>query len=81
MTEQIFFLRITPNAKKTAFGEYVEDEKGQTWQKVSVCAPPEDGKANQELLKFLAKSWGVPRSTLEIISGESSRYKKVRKRE
>lgn len=81
MTERIVFLRITPKARKTAFGEYVEDEKGQTWQKVSVAAPPQDGKANEELLKFLAKSWGVPRSTLKIISGETSRYKKIRLRE
>ena len=81
MTERIVFLRITPKARKNVFGEYVEDEKGQRWQKVSIAAPPEDGKANQELLKFLAKSWNVPRSALEIISGETSRYKKIRLRE
>ncbi|MFO1243216.1 MAG: DUF167 domain-containing protein [Rickettsiales bacterium] len=81
MTERIVFLRITPNAKKNVFGEHVEDEKGQRWQKVRVAATPEQGKANLELLKFLAKSWNVPRHSLEIVSGETSRFKRIRIRE
>lgn len=81
MPERIFLLSITPKAKKTDFGEHVEDEKGQRWQKVSVAAPAENGKANAELLKFLSKQWNITRSSLEIVSGDTSCYKKIRLRE
>lgn len=46
--------------------------------KIRIQAPPVDGKANQALLKFLAKHLGLPRRQLEIIRGESQRQKTVR---
>lgn len=44
---------------------------------VAVHAPPEKGKANQALLKFLAKTLGVSRSSLSLLSGDTSRNKRV----
>jgi uncharacterized protein (TIGR00251 family) len=46
--------------------------------KVALGAPPEKGKANRELLGFLAKVLGVRRTQLELISGQTSRAKAVR---
>jgi uncharacterized protein (TIGR00251 family) len=45
--------------------------------KVAVTAPPEKGKANAAVLEVLAKFLGVPRSSLELLSGEGSRTKRV----
>jgi uncharacterized protein (TIGR00251 family) len=45
--------------------------------KVAVTAAPEKGKANEALLEVLHKQLGVKRSTLEILSGHTSRRKKV----
>jgi len=46
--------------------------------KVKVSAPPEKGKANECLLKFLAKKLGVKKSAVSIISGTSSPVKHLR---
>ncbi len=44
---------------------------------VKVTAPPVEGRANKSLLKFLAKTLGVPPTSLSILKGESSRDKLV----
>jgi len=44
---------------------------------VAVHAPPEKGKANQALLRFLAKILGVSRSSLDLLSGDTSRNKRI----
>lgn len=48
--------------------------------KVRLAAPPVDGAANEELVRLLAKEYGVPRSAVEIVSGLSARRKTVRVR-
>jgi uncharacterized protein len=45
--------------------------------KVSVSAAPEKGKANKAVLSLLAKSLGIRKSALSILSGETSSRKKV----
>jgi len=45
--------------------------------KVSVSAPPEDGKANAAVLALLAGTLGIPERELELISGHTSRDKRV----
>ena len=45
--------------------------------KVRVCAPPLDGRANAELLAFLARQFGVPRRRVHITAGDASRDKTV----
>lgn len=45
--------------------------------KLRLAAPPVDGKANAALCTFLAKSWGVPKSAVSIVSGQTSRQKRV----
>ncbi|WNO61387.1 DUF167 family protein YggU [Rheinheimera sp. MMS21-TC3] len=45
--------------------------------KIAITAPPIDGKANQHLLKFLAKSFKVAKSDIVLEKGELSRHKMV----
>ncbi|MEK6411071.1 MAG: DUF167 domain-containing protein [Acidobacteriota bacterium] len=66
-------LRVQPRAPRTEIaGEYAGGLK------LKVAAPPVDGKANEECRRFLAKLLKVSATSVEIISGESSRDKVIR---
>ncbi len=63
---------IQPKSSKSAFsGIHGESLK------IKIAAPPEDGKANEELRRFLGKALGISKSSVEIRSGHSSRRKIV----
>ncbi len=64
------FMRVQPKASKNEFAEVLEDRI-----KVRITAPPVDGKANEAILKFMAKAFGVAKSAIEIASGETGRNK------
>ncbi|RKX65520.1 MAG: YggU family protein [Tenericutes bacterium] len=61
-----------PNASKTAVLGY---DKARAAVRIAIAAPPDDGKANAELLKFLKKELG---KECELISGKTGRKKIVR---
>lgn len=46
--------------------------------KIRITAPPIEGRANTHLIRFLAKTFGVPKRAVRIISGELGRQKRVR---
>ena len=46
--------------------------------KVRLASPPVDGRANDELVRWLAKALGVPRSAVLLVRGERSRSKVLR---
>jgi uncharacterized protein (TIGR00251 family) len=46
--------------------------------KVRVTAPPVEGKANEALIKFLAKEFKISASSIEILRGHHSREKIMR---
>jgi uncharacterized protein (TIGR00251 family) len=46
--------------------------------KIRLAAPPVDGEANEELVRFLAKTLGVTKRSVTIESGETGRKKRVR---
>jgi|SRR5436190_21365091 len=46
--------------------------------KIALTAPPVDGAANKALVEFLAKVLGVPKGSVSVVSGETSRRKVVR---
>ena len=69
----IFMVRVVPRASKS---EIVGEMDGAL--KVRVASPPVDGAANVELKKLLAKTFGVARSAVEIIAGETSKTKQVK---
>lgn len=63
-------VRVIPRAKKTDFaGVYADGVK------IKISAPPLDGKANEELVKFLSKKLSVSRSSVRVASGLTSRDK------
>jgi uncharacterized protein (TIGR00251 family) len=66
-------LRVQPKASKDEFAGPMEDA-----YKVRITAPPVDGKANDHLIRFLAKAFGVPRSRVALVAGTASRRKAVR---
>jgi uncharacterized protein (TIGR00251 family) len=45
---------------------------------IALAAPPDKGKANEELIRFLARLAGVARAQVSILRGETSRNKAVR---
>jgi len=49
-----------------------------TVPKIRIAAPPVEGAANKALVEFVAKAVGVPKSAVEIVSGLSSRNKRLR---
>ncbi|MCO5316978.1 MAG: DUF167 domain-containing protein [Microthrixaceae bacterium] len=65
-------IRVQPSAGRSK----VVGEHGGAL-KVRVAAPANEGKANAELVRFLAKHLGVSRSSVELVSGERSRDKAV----
>ena len=46
--------------------------------KIRLTSPPVDGAANKLCREFLAELFRVPKSAVEIISGETSRHKRVK---
>ena len=69
------YIRLTPKGKKNALNALMADAEGQMAFKISITAVPEKGKANAQLIKFLAKEWHVAKSDIEITAGEMDRHK------
>ena len=67
-------VKVIPKSSKTELTGRLADG---TW-KVRVAAAPEKGRANRALCAFLAAHFGVPRSRVSILSGETSHIKRVR---
>jgi uncharacterized protein len=67
-----FTVRVRPSAGRSGFtGEHAGALK------VNLKSPPEDGKANKELVALIAKTLGIPAAGVTIVSGETSRTKRV----
>ena len=66
-------LKVQPKASRDEFSAPHGDRF-----KVRITAPPVDGKANEHLARFLAKSFGVPRGSVSLLRGESCRDKTYR---
>jgi len=65
-------LSVMPNAKRTAV-----DGLHDGALRVRLAAPPIEGRANEALIAWLAKSLGVPKRDVELLRGESSRRKQL----
>ena len=67
-----FSVRVTVRASRScAAGEH------DGALKLRIAAPPVDGAANEEVVKVIAKLFGVPRSGVSIVSGQTSRLKRI----
>ena len=65
-------VKVHPRARRSALAGRI----GDAW-KLTLAAPPVDGKANEECVRFLAEFAGVPRSRVRIVMGLTSRVKVV----
>lgn len=72
------FVRLTPKSARDAVEGVELADDGRAHLKARVRAVPEKGKANQALVKLVAKALGVPASTVEIVSGDTARLKTLR---
>ncbi|GDY27054.1 DUF167 family protein YggU [Agarivorans sp. Toyoura001] len=63
---------VQPKASRDAIVGLHDEEL-----KIAITAPPIDGKANQHLVKYLAKQCKVAKSQVSIIRGELGRHKTV----
>lgn len=68
----IFKVRVVPRA---SCSELVGEHDGAL--RVRIAAPPVDGAANDELVRLLARAFGVPRSAIAIIGGQTAKLKTV----
>jgi len=71
--DRILHLRIQPRAAH----DEIAGPLGNAL-KIRLTAPPVDGKANEHLRKFLSDQCGVAKSQVTVISGDTSRDKRVR---
>ncbi|MDE3165121.1 MAG: DUF167 domain-containing protein [Acidobacteriota bacterium] len=65
-------VRVHPRARRTG----IAGRHGDAW-KLDLSAPPVDGKANEECIRFFAGLAGVPRARVRIVTGLTSRMKVV----
>jgi len=70
----ILQIRVHPSAAQTRLKGAMADGT----LKIDVAAVPEHGKANTALVTFIAKEFGVPKSHVEILSGQMGKRKVVR---
>ncbi len=68
----LLMIKATPKSSRSAIAGWEADSL-----KVRVAAAPEKGAANLALLKFLANTFDIPVSQLELLSGETSRHKRL----
>ncbi len=71
-TGWVLSVRVQPGAGRSSVVGTIGDEL-----KVRVAAPANEGKANAELVRFLARELGVPRGVVRIARGETARSKVV----
>lgn len=69
----IFYVRVVPRASKS---EIIGEHDGAL--KIRIASPPVDGAANAELIKLLAKTFGVSKNSVEILNGHTSKLKQVK---
>ncbi|MBL8180067.1 MAG: YggU family protein [Blastocatellia bacterium] len=66
-------IRVIPRASRSEIVGMVDGTL-----KVRIAAPPVDGAANSEIIKLFSKTFGIAKSDIAIISGETSRNKRIK---
>lgn len=69
----IIQVRIKANSSRSAFN-VIENER----LKINIKAPAIEGKANRALIAFLAKAFKIPQQRIEIIQGQTSKFKTLK---
>ena len=69
-------LKVRAGAKQSSVdGWIIINDK--EYLKLSIKSPPEKGKANKEIIEYLAEELAIPKSDIEITSGKTSQFKVV----
>ena len=74
----VLAVRLTPKGGRDAIDGVARMADGQALLKVRVSAAPSEGEANAALVKLLARTLGVPARDVTLISGASSRLKRLK---
>lgn len=74
---EVLQIRVTPRSARPGIGTWRVGADGREELEVRVAEAPTDGAANDAVTKLLAKALGISRSQLSIISGATSRHKRV----
>ncbi len=69
----LLHIKVQPRASSDALAEIIGDAL-----KVRITAAPVDGKANKHLIAFLAKTFKVAKSDIELLSGQTGRDKRLK---
>jgi len=70
-------VRVTPRSAKPGLGGWRPGADGREELEVRVAEAPADGEANDAVVRLLAEALKVARSELTILSGQSSRHKRI----
>lgn len=68
-------LRVTPNAGVDRIEGTETRDDGSVVLRIRVKAVPDKGKANAAVISLLAKALGVPKSAIDLVSGDTARFK------
>ena len=68
-------IKVAPKASRDRIGDVMTDADDRAVLKVSVTAAPDRGKANDAVIRLLAKAWSVPKSSIRVTSGAADRRK------
>ncbi|MDJ0278442.1 DUF167 domain-containing protein [Sphingomonas sp. 2R-10] len=71
-------IRVTPKASRTAMTGVATLENGATALGLRIAAPPVEGAANDEVVRFVARQLRVGRRAVTLVSGGTARVKRVR---
>lgn len=70
-------VQVTPNARQSEFAGWSCDEQNRPLLLVRLRAPPQDGRANEELVRFLAEVLGCRKAEVRLVRGASARRKQL----
>jgi uncharacterized protein (TIGR00251 family) len=73
----VLAVRVTPRSPRSGIGGWREGADGRPELEIRVAEAPADGAANTAVIKLLAKELGVPKGSIKIVAGETSRHKRI----
>ena len=76
--DALLAIRLTPRSAKEQINGLWQDEKDAVWLQAQVRAVPEKGRANDALIRLLAKALHLPAKNILLDRGDTSRLKQVR---
>ncbi len=77
MSALTLVVQVTPNARRSEFAGWSCDEQNRPLLLVRLQAPPQDGRANEELVRFLAEALGCRKAEVRLVRGASARRKQL----